>query len=65
MKLSSKLENDLPISKADFERLEKRYWDMVENNVGPPTRVEYAADVATSKYGSAFGRPGQKILSPE
>ena len=52
-------------TQADFDELEKRYWDMVENNVGPTTRVEYAADVATSKFGSAFGRPGQKILSKE
>jgi hypothetical protein len=47
----------------DYAELEKRYWDMVENNVGQRTRVEYAADLATSKFGSGFGRPGQNIIS--
>ena len=28
-------------------------------------KVEYAADVPTNKYGSGFGRPGQKIIDPE
>ena len=37
---------------ADFANLEKKYWDMVENNTGERTRVEYAADVAPSKFGS-------------
>lgn len=61
---SRKIEADEPVvTKADFIRLEKKYWDMVENNVGPRTRVEYAADVSTSKFGSGFGRPGQKIVS--
>ena len=36
---------DVPTTTEDFNRLEKRYWDMVENNVGPRTKVEYAADV--------------------
>lgn len=48
---------------VDYAELEKRYWDMVENNVGQRTRVEYAADVSTSKFGSGFGRPGQNIVS--
>lgn len=55
---SDPLSND-----ADYANLEKRYWDMVENNVGPRTRVEYAADVSTSKFGSGFGRPGQRVVS--
>ena len=33
---------------------------MVENNVGPRTRVEYAADVETSKFGSGFPKAGQR-----
>lgn len=50
-------------TEADYAELEKRYWDMVENNVGSRTRVEYAADVSTSKFGSGFGRPGQRVVS--
>ena len=34
-------------TKEDFDQLEKHYWDMVENQVGPQMRVEYAADVPT------------------
>ena len=36
---------------------------MVENNVGQRTRVEYAADIPTGKFGSGFGRPGQRIVN--
>lgn len=48
---------------CDFEALEKNYWDMVENNVGHRTRVEYAADVSTSKFGSGFPRHDQACHS--
>jgi histone demethylase JARID1 len=34
---------------------------MVENGVGEPYRVEYAADMRVDKYGSGFSRPGQPI----
>ena len=37
---------------------------MVENNVGPRTRVEYAADIPTGRFGSGFARKGQRGLSP-
>jgi len=47
-------------SGSDFAALEKNYWDMVENNTGQRTRVEYAADVATLKFGSGFFKQGQR-----
>ena len=65
MELSDQLEKDKTTTKADFERLEKDYWDMVENNVGPRTRVEYAADIPTGRFGSGFPRMGQRGLSRE
>ena len=44
--------------------IEKRYWDMVENGLGKAQRVEYAADMRVDKYGSGFGRPGQREVDP-
>ena len=58
LQLSREHEGESMASDADFIELEKRYWDMVENNVGQRTRVEYAADVSTSKFGSGFAKPG-------
>ena len=37
---------------------------MVDNQQGDLRVVEYAADVPTSIFGSAFGKKGQKVLSP-
>ena len=36
---------------------------MVDYGQGEITLAEYAADVPTAKYGSGFGRPGQKIIN--
>ncbi|MFO0117880.1 MAG: hypothetical protein ACK521_09810 [bacterium] len=44
--------------------MEKEYWDMVELGRNPITKVEYAADIDTLKYGSGFGRAGQKLVDP-
>jgi histone demethylase JARID1 len=52
------------IDSSDFNALEKDYWDMVELGKSPITRVEYAADIDTMKYGSGFGRAGQKLVDP-
>ena len=65
MELSDQIEKDKATTKADFEKLEKDYWDMVENNVGPRTRVEYAADIPTGRFGSGFHRMGQRGLTSE
>ena len=46
------------VTKFDYANLEKKYWDMVENNSGQRTQVEYAADIATNKFGSGFERSG-------
>lgn len=46
----------------EFWKLEKEYWNFVDNNVGDPVKVEYAADLAVTTFGSGFGREGQKIL---
>ena len=47
----------------DYLDLENEYWNMVDYGQGEITLVEYAADVPTGKYGSGFGRPGQKIVN--
>ena len=39
-----------------FKKIEKQYWDLVENQIGEETKVEYAADLVASRYGSGFGR---------
>jgi len=35
---------------------------MVENQVGEPLKVEYAADLNANKFGSGFGTQGQKVV---
>eukprot|EP00347_Sterkiella_histriomuscorum_P022301 403330965 len=45
----------------DYKQIERDYWNFVENQVGPEMKVEYAADLPTQTFGSAFGRHGQKI----
>ncbi len=47
-----------PIDENDYANIEKRYWDYVENQVGPKIKVQYAADLAVTTYGSGFGREG-------
>ena len=47
----------------DYLELENEYWNMVDYGQGEITLVEYAADVPTGKFGSGFGRPGQKIVN--
>jgi len=49
---------------VDYKQVERDYWDHVENGKGGITKVEYAADINTSKYGSGFGRQGQKLVDP-
>jgi hypothetical protein len=48
---------------VDYEQVELDYWEQVEHGKGS-TRVEYAADIPTLKFGSGFGRPGQKLVDP-
>ena len=36
---------------------------MVENQVGPRTRVEYAADVPTARFGSGFAKDRKAVIS--
>lgn len=49
-------------TKEEFWKLEKEYWNYVDNQVGDPIKVEYAADLSTTHFGSGFGREGQKII---
>jgi len=42
--------------------LEKEYWSYVDNQIGDPVKVQYAADLAVTAFGSGFGRKGQKVL---
>jgi hypothetical protein len=37
----------------------------VDNNVGDPITVQYAADLAVTVFGSGFGREGQKIINSQ
>jgi histone demethylase JARID1 len=53
------------ITKEEFWNLEKEYWNYVDNNAGDPYKVEYAADLAVTHFGSGFGREGQKVLNKE
>lgn len=46
---------------TDYDRIEHEYWEQVEYGKGS-TRVEYAADIPTNKFGSGFGRHGQKLV---
>jgi len=63
MELSGQFEQEKLVTEADYSALEKRYWDMVENNVGPRLRVEYAADVPTGRFGSGFPRRGSRQMT--
>lgn len=49
-------------TKAEFWKIEKDYWNYVDNQVGDPVKVEYAADLAVTHFGSGFGREGQKVI---
>jgi len=49
---------------SETKDIEADYWDMVDNQSGPETLVEYAADVPTLQFGSGFGRKGQKEIDP-
>lgn len=40
---------------AVYDHVEKQYWNLVENQVGDCTRVEYAADLNANQFGSGFG----------
>jgi hypothetical protein len=46
-----------------YKELEREYWEQVDNCKGEQTKVEYAADVPTLKFGSGFARPGQTGLT--
>lgn len=52
-------------SRRDYDAIERRYWNLVDNQVGELRQVEYAADIPTSVFGSAFGKKGQKLLSKD
>ena len=38
-----------------YEKIENKYWDLVENQIGANVKVEYAADLNANKFGSGFG----------
>ena len=40
--------NEPEETKEDFWKLEKDYWNYVDNQVGEKIRVEYAADLAVT-----------------
>ena len=61
--LAKQLETKELKATKDYVKLEEDYWNMVDNGKGEITLVEYAADVPTAKYGSGFGRVGQKIVN--
>jgi [histone H3]-trimethyl-L-lysine4 demethylase len=42
----------------EFWKIEKEYWNYVENQMGEEIKVEYAADLPVKIYGSGFGREG-------
>jgi hypothetical protein len=42
----------------DFWKIEREYWNYVENQVEPRVRVQYAADLNVKQYGSGFGVKG-------
>ena len=50
-------DNDIDWSKDEqiFGKIEKEYWDIVDNQIGDERRVEYAADLNANIYGSGFG----------
>lgn len=67
--MADNLERDTPSEPSKraehYKKLEEQYWQMVDAQTGGETLVEYAADVATTQFGSGFGRKGQKILHPD
>lgn len=48
-------EGDKCETPEDYWKIEKDYWNMVENQVGPRMRVQYAADLNVKQFGSGFG----------
>lgn len=56
--------NEPEQTKDEFWQIERDYWNYVDNQVGEKIKVEYAADLPTTKFGSGFGREGQKVLDP-
>lgn len=42
--------------------LEHEYWSFVEEQLGDPVSVEYAADLDVIDVGSGFGRTKQKVI---
>lgn len=47
---------------AIYDHIEENYWNYVENQMGSPIKVEYAADLNASKYGNGFGMKNQANL---
>ncbi len=59
MKISRELEEkDRCETPEDFWKIEREYWNYVENQVDPIVRVQYAADLNVKKFGSGFGIKG-------
>ena len=62
-------EDDKDIDWSDdkqiYEKIEKEYWDMVENQVGNNVKVEYAADLNADIYGNGFGMKSMKNLTED
>lgn len=50
--------SELEKTQEDYWKLEKDYWNYVDNQVGDKIRVQYAADLAVTQFGSGFGREG-------
>ena len=48
-----------------YGKIEKEYWEIVDNQIGEEKRVEYAADLNANVYGSGFGNKKQKQLSEQ
>jgi acid phosphatase class B len=57
-------ENEKESTREEYLKLEKDYWNYVDNNVGDPITVQYAADLSVTAFGSGFGKEGQKIIHP-
>lgn len=51
-------EKDRCETPEDFWKIERDYWNYVENQVDPIVRVEYAADLNVKNFGSGFGIKG-------
>jgi len=48
-----------------YDKVERQYWDIVENQVGEDYRVEYAADLDAIKYGSGFGNKHMNLTASQ